>query len=604
MKKVLIFFSALLILFILLIPINSNLFAQEDNIEEKVEEILDSCHTMGDPYKSDLLAELGSPAIPILVEKLQSGFSWTIVEALGKIGDKSATPILLERLDSAENSAQELAIIKALAMIGDPGAEPALLSYFEEEQSQGSIYQLEAAQALLKVAGDGSRQKVKEMVSYVRDLYQCAYWTFEEESLDEIFEEFTSSPFDNEEIVHAFLAGLIIDLKDPDLITLAIKYRQLADESGPRFVDGFRVLLESGEPEVIETVFKFAENDQEMWPPAPPDIPQEEKELYFSVHPIIRISAVEALLELKDVDIQRVTQAFEDISLDGTYDVPVTVKFDPEQWDYSWKDEEAASGVITCYLGNLPGYDVTQIKADTIKINNQIAISGEVDVVDERKGFLGEVLKVEFDRSSVLDTMQSVWPGAECLVTISGELNDGGFFSRTLRVQVTSYTEDTATVKVILQPDKWSRSLYRWIKYWKEKNIFIWRFVGQASVKCIIYDLKDSSGNPISINEIVPETIQLNYELSPQPWKLGGNERLVIIIGSGLDQYKWQRNQFRFRYRGNDIILPLMLVRFNMFEAIETLPDIIAGNEYEITISGKLKDGTSFKGITSITITK
>jgi len=243
MKKGLIFFSALLVFFTLFLPINSNLFAQEENIEEKVEEILTGYRAMGDPEKSDLLAELGSPAVPVLIEKLQSGFSWIVVEALGKIGDKSATPILLERLDSAENSAQSLVIIRALAMIGDPEAEPAILSYFEQEQNNGSIDQLEAAQALLKVAGETSKQKVKEMVSYVMDLYQRAYWTYDEESLEEIYEEFISLPFNNEEIVAALLADLIIELKDPELITSAIKYRQLADESGPRFVDGFRMLL-------------------------------------------------------------------------------------------------------------------------------------------------------------------------------------------------------------------------------------------------------------------------------------------------------------------------------------------------------------------------
>jgi hypothetical protein len=89
----------------------------------------------------------------------------------------------------------------------------------------------------------------------------------------------------------------------------------------------------------------------------------------------------------------------------------------------------------------LPGYDITQIKVDTIKINNQIGVTEKAEIVDERKGFLGEVLKVEFDRFSVLDTMQSIWPGAECLVTISGELEDNSFFSKTVRVQVTKVSD-------------------------------------------------------------------------------------------------------------------------------------------------------------------
>jgi len=602
MKKVLVPFSALLILFILFIPISSNLFAQGEDIEEKVEEVLNSCHTMGDPAKSDLLAELGSPAVPVLIEKLQSGFSWIVVEALGKIGDKSATPVLLERLDSADNSAQSLAIIRALAMIGDPEAEPAILGYFEQEQNNGSIDQLEAAQALLKVAGETSKQKVNEMVSYVMKLYQRAYWTFDEESLEEIYNEFISSPFNNEEIVYAFLADLIIELKDPDLITSAIKYQQLADESGPRFVDGFRVLLESGDPEAVETVLKFAENREEMWPPYPPDITQEERELYFSVHPVIRVSAVEALLELEGIDMQRVTRAFEDISLDDANDIPITVKFDPEKWDYSWKNEGSSYDVVTCYLGNLPGYDVSQIKVDTIKMNNQITVTGEGEIIDEKEGFLGEVLKVEFDSFEAINTLQSVWPGAECLVTITGELAGDKSFSKTLKVQVLKYPDTTATAAIRLMPERWSLKWYEWIKEYKDKSKIIYSFAKRVTVLCTISDLEDLQGNTIVVTEIVPETIKLNNILSPQPWGSGSKEKLAIILGPPIEQNLWENEKFREWYERKELKLPRMLTRFNMFEAIGTLPDAVAGSDYDVIITGTLKDGTCFEGTARVTI--
>ncbi|MEA2016093.1 MAG: HEAT repeat domain-containing protein [Actinomycetota bacterium] len=601
MKKLLIFFSALLVLFIIFTPINSNLFARGEDIEESVEEILTGYRAIGDPEKSDLLAELGSPAVPVLIEKLQSRFSWIAVEALGKIGDKSATPVLLERLESAENFAQSLAIIRALAMIGDPEAEPAILGYFEQEQNNGSIHQLETAQALLKVAGETSKQKVNEMVSYVMGLYQRAYWTFDEESLEEIYNEFISSPFNNEEIVHAFLAGLIIELKDPELITSAIKYQQLADESGPRFVDGFKVILESGETEAVETVFKFAENSEEMWPPAPPDITREERELYFSVRPVIRVSAVEALLELEGVDIQRVTRAFEDISYDDANDIPITVKFDPEKWDYSWKNE-SSYGVVTCYLGNLAGYDVSQIKVDTIKMNNQITVTGEGEVINEKEGFLGGVLKVEFDSFEAINTLQSVWPGAECLITITGELAGGGSFSRTLKVQALKYPETTATASIRLMPGRWSLKWYEWVKEHKDKSKIIESFASRVSVLCTISDLKDLQGNTIIVTEIVPETIKLNNILSPQPWGSGSKERLAIILGPPIDQNLWENEEFREWYERRGFKLPRMMVRFNMFEAIGTLPDEVAGSDYDVSITGTLKDGTSFEGTAGVTI--
>jgi len=46
-----------------------------------------------------------------------------------------------------------------------------------------------------------------------------------------------------------------------------------------------------------------------------------------------------------------------------------------------------------------------------------------------------------------------------------------------------------------------------------------------------------------------------------------------------------------------------MLVKFNKVKAMETLPEMIPGKDYEVTVSGKLKNGKPFKGATTITIT-
>ncbi len=46
-----------------------------------------------------------------------------------------------------------------------------------------------------------------------------------------------------------------------------------------------------------------------------------------------------------------------------------------------------------------------------------------------------------------------------------------------------------------------------------------------------------------------------------------------------------------------------MLVRFNKFKAMGTLPEMIHGKEYEVTVSGELKDGKHFKGTAKITTT-
>ena len=46
-----------------------------------------------------------------------------------------------------------------------------------------------------------------------------------------------------------------------------------------------------------------------------------------------------------------------------------------------------------------------------------------------------------------------------------------------------------------------------------------------------------------------------------------------------------------------------MLVKFNKFKAMETLPEMSPGKEYELTLSGELKNGKRFKGTTKIIIT-
>jgi hypothetical protein len=42
-----------------------------------------------------------------------------------------------------------------------------------------------------------------------------------------------------------------------------------------------------------------------------------------------------------------------------------------------------------------------------------------------------------------------------------------------------------------------------------------------------------------------------------------------------------------------------MLVKFNKFKAMETLSEMIPGEEYDIIVSGELKDGKRFKGMGS-----
>ena len=163
----------------------------------------------------------------------------------------------------------------------------------------------------------------------------------------------------------------------------------------------------------------------------------------------------------------------------------------------------------------------------------------------------------------------------------------------------------TSTVKI--RPNRWNLNWYNWIKAYMEKKKWIKRIAERVSILCLIGNLKDNEGSPYSVKEIAPETILLNDILPSQPWRFRRREKIALILGSREDRYLRRRKGFkewhltdRFlkKYQG-----PVMLVKFNKFKAMETLSEMIPGNEYEITVAGELKDGKRFQGSAKITIT-
>jgi hypothetical protein len=120
--------------------------------------------------------------------------------------------------------------------------------------------------------------------------------------------------------------------------------------------------------------------------------------------------------------------------------------------------------------------------------------------------------------------------------------------------------------------------------------------------RSMIANLKDNQGKPYSVKEIVPETILFNYLLHPQPWRVNSEEKVALIVKSKENRYLKERkgfkewhyiNRFLKKYKG-----PVTLVKFNKFKAMETLPEMSPGKEYELTLSGELKNGKRFKGTT------
>jgi hypothetical protein len=122
----------------------------------------------------------------------------------------------------------------------------------------------------------------------------------------------------------------------------------------------------------------------------------------------------------------------------------------------------------------------------------------------------------------------------------------------------------------------------------------------------MISNLKDNEGKPHGVEEIVPETLLLNYLVHPQPWRFGQGEKTALILDLREDRDLNKIRGFKDWYNGSEFSKEykghVMLVKFNKFKAMETLSEMIPGEEYDITVSGELKDGKRFKGSAKITI--
>ena len=167
--------------------------------------------------------------------------------------------------------------------------------------------------------------------------------------------------------------------------------------------------------------------------------------------------------------------------------------------------------------------------------------------------------------------------------------------------------EEIISSAIKINPNRWNLNWYNRIKEHMEEKEWIEHFAERVSILCMITNLKDDQGMPYSVKEIVPETILLNYLLHPQPWRFNSEEKVALIVKSKENQYLKERKGFKEWHHTNKFLKkykgPVMLVKFNKFKAMETLPEMSPGKEYDLTLSGELKNGKQFKGTTKIIIT-
>jgi len=277
------FVVALVLLAASLGPLSLGASAQDIRIE--VEGILATPQSHSGEMV-DKLAELGKPAVPTLLEKLDT-FStpMVLVQALGRIGDERATLPLLALLnkldpfapDAGEHHFQRLMVIAALREIGDERAEPLLhLILGDEKASIGT--RLAAATALARF---GSADAGEEAQSFIL--------TLEKETRGGAYRHLhTGGAFSAIELDQA-LAELGTE-ESQAILVQRLMTSGLANEE----LAIIHLLARKSSPSVAEAMLEYAERgDRE---------------------PYIRLKAVRALVDLGEfADWDRIRMALQDI---------------------------------------------------------------------------------------------------------------------------------------------------------------------------------------------------------------------------------------------------------------------------------------------------
>ena len=229
------------------------------DVTARVEQVLSSPQRYSGSMIEDL-AQLGKPAIPALVQKLDTyRFPLVILQALRRIGDASATlPVVayLNRISADPDRQEErLVAITLLRELGDTRAESTLQLFFTDENSQLAT-RVAAASALAKWGSPGAKEEAVALILKVAREHPPGTRAFRHDILDEALASMDSDPGRSlliERLDMASLAseqGRIIHLlgRDgaPAAASALVSFVEDKDKGVYLRMDAAKVLLDSG----------------------------------------------------------------------------------------------------------------------------------------------------------------------------------------------------------------------------------------------------------------------------------------------------------------------------------------------------------------------
>jgi hypothetical protein len=112
--------------------------------------------------------------------------------------------------------------------------------------------------------------------------------------------------------------------------------------------------------------------------------------------------------------------------------VQATVVIDPDKWNIQWLDVTSEEGYVNCYIGNVEGYSVADIRVESIKMNDVVLPAEYAQILNQHQSFQGNVLKLKFNKFEAIRSIrdvQQVEVGKEYDIPVKGSLSNGKTFA-------------------------------------------------------------------------------------------------------------------------------------------------------------------------------
>lgn len=137
-------------------------------------------------------------------------------------------------------------------------------------------------------------------------------------------------------------------------------------------------------------------------------------------------------------------QGYADVESGSIYkvepDEPIVIlraAFSPSKWNVEWENSKSTVEAIIYYeRGGEELVDISDVDISTIQLNNKDIASKVRKISSHKKGFTGQVLRLEFKKADALRALGTISVGDIIKVTVSGNFKSGGGFRAVGQVQI------------------------------------------------------------------------------------------------------------------------------------------------------------------------